>query len=182
MNSLTTSGLGRQGMPPASTVPVITTYLEMRSPAELRPKLCADKRFWIGEATVRQWQFNRFLYLTVGSPWAWNDKRDWTDEQWRQYAESEQLRTFGAYYDGSPAGYYELHHEQEEVEIMYFGLLPAFVGRGLGGAMLSRAIEDAWGLAPRRVWVHTCTLDHPAALASYLARGMKIYRTETTQT
>jgi GNAT superfamily N-acetyltransferase len=181
MNSITTNDMSRQSMPPASTDLVITTYLEMRSSAELRPKLCADERFWIGEATVKQWQFNRFLYLTVGSPWAWNDKRDWTDDQWRQYAESDQLRTFGAYCDGSPAGYYELHHDQDDVEIMYFGLLPAFVGRGLGGALLSRAIEDAWRMEPRRVWVHTCTLDHPAALANYLARGMKIYKTETTQ-
>jgi GNAT superfamily N-acetyltransferase len=182
MHPLTNNGLGDQDMSPASTAYVITTYLEMRSPEELRPKLCADERFWIGEATVKQWQFNRFLYLTVGSPWAWNDKRDWTDEQWRQYAESEQLRTFGAYYDASPAGYYELHRNGDEVEIMYFGLLAAFVGRGLGGVLLSRAIEDAWQVKPRRVWVHTCTLDHPAALANYQARGMKIYKAETTRT
>jgi GNAT superfamily N-acetyltransferase len=182
MNSITTNDLNRQSAPPVFKAPVITTYLEIRSPAELRPKLCTDERFWIGEATVKQWEFNKFLYLTVGSPWAWNDKRDWTDDQWRQYAESDQLRTFGAYYDGSPAGYYELHHDRDDVEIVYFGLLPAFVGRGFGGALLSRAIEDAWRIEPRRVWVHTCTLDHPAALANYQARGMKIYKTETTQT
>jgi ribosomal protein S18 acetylase RimI-like enzyme len=181
MNSTTTNDLSRQSLPAALTGPVITTYLEMRSPSELRPKLCADERFWIGEATVKQWRFNKFLYLTVGSLWAWNDKRDWTDDQWRQYAESDRLRTFGAYHDGSPAGYYELQHEGEDVEIIYFGLLPAFIGRGLGGALLSRAIEDAWQMEPRRVWVHTCTLDHPAALANYRARGMKIYKTETTQ-
>jgi len=65
------------------------------------------------------------------------------------------------------------------VEIIYFGLLPAFVGRGLGGALLSSAIEEAWRVNPLRVWVHTCSLDHPAALANYQARGMKIYKTET---
>ena len=130
MNSITSSGLSLQSVPLAATLPVTTTYLEMRSPEELRPKLCADERFWIGGATVKQRQFNRFLYLTVDSPWAWNDKRDWTDDQWRQYAESDQLRTFGAYYDASPAGYYELHHDRDSVEIMYFGLLAVFVGRG----------------------------------------------------
>jgi hypothetical protein len=52
----------------------------------------------------------------------------------------------------------------------------------LGGALLSRALEDAWQMEPRRVWVHTCTLDHPAALANYQARGMKIYRSETART
>lgn len=130
MNSITNSDFSLRSVPLAATLPVTTTYLEMRSPEDLRPKLCADERFWIGEATVKQWQFNRFLYLTVGSPWAWNDKGDWTDDQWRQYAESDQLRTFGAYYDASPAGYYELHDDRDGVEIMYFGLLPAFVGRG----------------------------------------------------
>jgi GNAT superfamily N-acetyltransferase len=163
-----------------SAVTITITYLEMRSPDELRPKPCADERFWIGEATVKQWQFNRFLYLAVGSPWLWTDKANWSDSQWREYAESDRLRTFGAYYEGAPAGYYELHRSDEQaVEISYFGLLPAFVGRGLGGALLSSALEQAWRMNPHRVWVHTCTLDHPAALANYQARGMKIYQTET---
>ena len=162
---------------------VTTTYLEMRSLDELCPKRCDDERFWIGECTVKQWEFNRFLYLTVGAPWAWNDKRSWTDEQWREYAESVLLRTFAAFHDGSPTGYYELHRgEGPEIEFAYFGLFPAFCGRGLGGALLTSALEEAWRLKPSRVWVHTCTLDHPAALQNYLARGMKVYRTETHKT
>ena len=155
---------------------VITTYLEMRSPDDLRPKRCADERFWIGEATVAQWQFNRFLYLTVGSGWDWTDRCVWSDEQWREYVESDHLRTFGAYYDGAPAGYYELRRDEDNgVEITYFGLLPAFIGRGFGAALLTSALKEAWGMSPARVWVHTCTLDHPAALANYQARGMRIY-------
>jgi GNAT superfamily N-acetyltransferase len=159
---------------------VVTTYLEMRSPDELRPKRFLDERFWIGEAAIRQWQVNRFFYLTVGQAWGWNDKRFWTDEQWRAYAESERLRTFVGYWDGSPAGYYELlRHDDRSIEIAYFGLMPAFLGRGLGGALLTSALEEAWKTDPPRVWVHTCTLDHPAALANYEARGMKVYKTET---
>ncbi len=162
---------------------VTTTYLEMRSPAELRPKRVSDERFWIGEATVKQWQLNQFFYLTVGEAWAWNDKRPWNNEQWREYAEAENLRTFIGYWDASPAGYYELfRHDDGSIEIAYFGLLPAFVGRGLGGGLLTSALEEAWKLQPQRVWVHTCTLDHPAALANYQARGMKIYDVETHQT
>jgi GNAT superfamily N-acetyltransferase len=161
---------------------VTTTYLETCSPLELRPKRCTDERFWIGEATVPQWQFNRFLYLTVGGALSWNDKRSWTDEQWREYAESPRLRTFVAYYDGSPAGYYELLRDDVSgVEIIYFGLLPAFIGRGFGGALLTSAIEEAWQMSPSRVWVHTCSLDHPAALSNYQARGMKIYKVESRQ-
>ncbi|MBI4664755.1 MAG: GNAT family N-acetyltransferase [Verrucomicrobia bacterium] len=162
---------------------VTTTFLEMRSFEELRPKRSADDKFWIGEATTPQWPFNRFLYLTVGGAWAWNDKREWTDEQWRSYVESDRLRTFVAYHDASPAGYYELRRDDEAgVEIAYFGLLPAFIGRGFGGALLTNALEEAWKMAPIRVWVHTCTLDHPAALANYLARGMRIYKVELGDT
>lgn len=153
-----------------------TTYLEMRSAGELRPKRHADERFWIGEATTPQWQFNRFLYLTVGAAWSWTDNLGWTDAQWQAYAESDSVRTFVAYYDASPAGYYELRRSADGVQINYFGLLPAFIGRGFGGALLTHALEAAWDMKPDRVWVHTCTLDHPAALANYQARGMKIYK------
>ena len=152
----------------------------MNSPDELRPKQCSDARFSIRECTVPQWQFNRFLYFTVGEAWSWTDKRSCSDEQWREYAESDRLRTFAAYYDGSPAGYYELQRGPEtEIQIAYFGMLPAFIGRGFGGALLTSAIEEAWRMKPPRVWVHTCTRDHPAALRNYEARGMKIYKTET---
>ena len=72
--------------------PVAVTYLEMRSPAALRHKMCADSRFRVAEATVKQWEFNRFLYLLVGRDWCWNEKRNWTEQQWKAYAESDTLR------------------------------------------------------------------------------------------
>jgi GNAT superfamily N-acetyltransferase len=161
----------------------VTTYLEMRSPNQFRTKRCADPRFQIREKKDRDWRFNRDLYYAVGEKWSWNDKRVWTDEQWKQYGLAPELRTFGAYYDNSLAGYYELRRDDENgVEIAYFGLLPEFIGRGFGGALLTSAIEQAWssrgGIAPTRVWVHTCTLDHPGALTNYQARGMAIYKQE----
>src|SRR6185436_19065794 len=111
--------------------------------------------------------------------WEWKDKREWSDAQWRQYAERPGLRTFAAYYEGSPAGYYELGtDESTDIEIVYFGLLPAFVGKGFGGALLTHALKEAWSSHPGRVWLHTCSLDHPAALKNYLARGFKIYKVE----
>ena len=162
--------------------PVTITYLEMRSASDLKPKRSNKPRFSILEATVKQWEFNRFLYLFVGNRWAWNDKRNWTDEQWRGYAESDSLRTFLACDDGSPAGYYELRTDEfGDIEIAILGLAPKFIGRGLGGALLTNALEEAWRLWPKRVWVHTCTLDHPNALANYQARGMKIYKVETRE-
>jgi len=67
------------------------------------------------------------------------------------------------------------------VEIAYFGLVPQFIGRGLGGPLLTRTLEEAWKLGPNRVWVHTCTLDHVAALANYKARGMVVYEAKITR-
>lgn len=153
-------------------------YLQMLSPSEHTAKPNLDPRFQIREATVKQWQFNRFLYVLVGSDWSWCDKLTWAEAQWRDYAESDRLRTFAAYYDGSPAGFFELLSENEDVELNYFGLAPKFIGRGFGGPLLSAAVEAAWAMKPARVWLHTCTLDHPSALANYQARGFKLYKTE----
>lgn len=158
---------------------LVTTYLEMRSPDQLRPKRCADNRLQIRGQKEPNWVFNRDLYFGVGEPWAWIDKRGWTDEHWKEYALAPELRTFGAYYDDTVAGYYELRRDDDDgVEIAYFGLLPKFIGCGLGGPLLTSAMEEAWRTSPlpSRVWVHTCNRDHPGALANYRARGMEIYK------
>ena len=162
--------------------PLITTYLEMRSRDQLRPKR-ADARFQVREKRDRDWRFNRDLYFRVGEQWDWIDKRPWTDDQWKEYAAAAELCTFAGYYDDVLAGYYELRRDTDGgVEIAYFGLLPEFIGRGLGGALLTSAIEEAWarrgGIVPTRVWVHTCNRDHPQALANYQARGMIVYKVE----
>lgn len=158
---------------------VTVTYLEMRRADELLPKHSADGAFQIAEARVKQWQVNKFFYGFVGEPWSWLEKSDWSDEQWRFYADDNRLRTWIASYEGSPAGYFELKWDDEDgVEINYMGLSRAFIGRGLGGPLLTAALTAAWDASPRRVWVHTCTLDHPASLNNYLARGMKIYQTK----
>jgi GNAT superfamily N-acetyltransferase len=161
---------------------LVTTYLEMRSPDQLRPSRVYDGRFCVREKADREWQFNRDLYFAVGEMWCWIDKRPWTEEQWKEYAFAPELRTFAAYYDNTLAGYYELRRDDEGgVEIAYFGLLPDFIGLSLGGALLTSAIEQAWKMSPQpsRVWVHTCTRDHPGALANYRARGMEVYRQES---
>ena len=157
---------------------VTITYLEMRSKTDIRSKPCPDPLFRVEEAVVKQWEYNRFLYSLVGGPWQWNEKLVWDEELWRSYAESPFLRTFSALYQGSPAGYFELHSEGKDVEISYFGLAPKFIGKGLGGYLLSCALEEAWKSMPERVWVHTCDRDHPSALVNYQARGLKIYKVE----
>src|ERR1700758_3435410 len=132
----------------------------MRSPKQLRPKRCADARFQVREQKEPNWVFNRDLYFAVGEQWQWIDKRPWTDEQWKEYVAAPEMRTFAAYYEAALAGYYELRQDTEGgVEIAYFGLVSEFIGRGLGSALLTSAIEEAWsrrgGIAPTRVWVHT---------------------------
>ncbi len=154
-----------------------TTFLEMNAPAWLIPKLSADSEFVIKDAVVKQWQFNKFFYHWVGQDWEWTNRTRWSDAQWRDYAESDNLRTFIGLKQDAPVGYYELQWQDgANVELVYFGLTPKFIGKGYGGPLLSSAISAAWEWGARRVWVHTCDLDHPAALANYLARGFKIYQ------
>lgn len=151
-------------------------YLEMLSLQALRPKHTDDSAFRVMETAVPQPSFNKYLYTLVGRDWHWLDKRRWTEAQWREYVSDPALRTWVAYQGGTPAGYFELQKQGgEQVEIAYFGLAPDFIGQGYGGALLTEAVRQAWAWGAARVWVHTCTLDHPAALANYQARGFTVY-------
>jgi GNAT superfamily N-acetyltransferase len=81
---------------------------------------------------------------------------------------------------GAPAGYFELRRDNSGgIEIAYFGLLPEFTGRRLGGHLLTVAVETAWAAGTNRIWLHTNTLDHPAALPNYLKRGFTAFDSET---
>jgi GNAT superfamily N-acetyltransferase len=122
---------------------------------------------------------SRHWYVAVGGPWRWVDRLVWTDQQWRDRAADPHVQTWIAYVAEQPAGYAELQREPEgDVEIVYFGLLAEFTGQGLGAHFLSATIEAAWNMKARRVWVHTCTLDHAAALPNYIARGFHEYKIE----
>lgn len=120
------------------------------------------------------------LYQLIGTDWEWGDLDDWTDDQWRAIIEREDQRTWVAYFRGCIAGYFELYRpDAVDVEIRYFGLAAECTGKGFGGLLLSYAIETSWNLhGTKRVWVHTCTFDHPSALTNYVARGMVVYKEE----
>ncbi len=152
-------------------------FLEMLSPSLLRASNDV-KELQITEAQVKQYQLNRFFYQFIGEAWAWIDKLPWSDKQWKEWAERENLRTWLAYASGTPAGFYELEQlEKGDTEIAYLGLAPKFIGKGFGGYLLSHAINSAWTWSgTKRVWLHTCTLDHPSAMNNYKARGMEIYQ------
>ena len=125
-------------------------------------------------------EFNRFLYSTVGFEWCWYERINWSYDQWMTWLDTDDVQTWVAYFQGTTAGYFELERQPgENVEIAYFGLLAPFTGRGLGGMLLTDAINGAWAFGARRVWLHTCTLDHPAAFGNYLARGFKVFKEET---
>lgn len=154
-------------------------YLQMLSPVQLRRKAKPDAGVQLIEAVEPLPEFNRFLYTAVGGDWYWVDRLPWTYAQWKTAVAHPRHRTFVAYSNGTPAGYFELQLDAEGgVELQYFGLLPAYYGRGLGGWLLSAAIDAAWQWNAKRVWVHTCTLDHPSALQNYKARGFVHYFTD----
>ncbi|MGH9362056.1 MAG: GNAT family N-acetyltransferase [Thermoanaerobaculia bacterium] len=163
-------------------VRVTTHYLEMLSPAELRPARAAPPGAELRRAEVPSPELNRFLYTAVGGDWHWVDRLGWTFERWLRYLDRPELATWVLYVGGTPAGYFELEKQPEgNVEIAYFGLHPRFVGQRLGGHLLTQAIERAWAMGARRVWVHTCTLDHPSALRNYQARGLRLYNEESEE-
>ena len=112
--------------------------------------------------------------------WHWTDRLSWSEEQWRNWVERKALQTWMLLFHGTPAGYFELEAQDKAVELSYFGLLPPFLDKGLGGGLLSAAVEKAWEMETKRVWVHTCSLDHPYALKNYKARGFQIYRETRT--
>ncbi len=121
----------------------------------------------------------RQLYEEVGRDYQWTDRLEWSDEKWTYQFMKPQLQLWVLWAISDPAGYFELRREDddESVEIAYFGLRPEYTGRGLGGRLLACAVKQAREIGPR-VWVHTCTKDHPSALSNYQSRGFQIFRTE----
>jgi GNAT superfamily N-acetyltransferase len=122
----------------------------------------------------------RALYDLVGREYKWLERTTWSDESLRAFLARPESSVWVLRQDDRLAGYFELvRHDDGSVEIAYFGLAPMMIGRGAGKWLLTRAVEEAWRLNPTRVWLHTCTLDHPSALANYLARGFTPFKSET---
>ena len=163
-------------------VDVIRTHLELRDPAELRPSplpALADVIRLARHAhpTVHEY---RALYALVGGPWHWRDRLAWSDADLIAHLNAPAVHLWVLHVGHATAGYFELRrHADDRAEILYFGLAPDFIGRGLGGWLLTRAAEECHALGARRVILNTCTLDGPHALPNYLARGFRIVREET---
>lgn len=156
----------------------ITTYLHMTSPTEFTPAVM-DEASLQGVVMMQMTRvdipFYRFLYNTVGEQWRWRDRRLMSDDDLRAALTAPGVSIYVLYADGVPAGYVELANEGTSTELAFMGLRPEFMGRGLGKFLLNYGIARAWEADIERLWLHTCNLDGPHALANYLKRGFTIY-------
>lgn len=162
-------------------ITVTTTYLHMPSRAHFRPAFSDDPAVRVQETGEPLPAFYRFLYETVGRDYYWIDRLSWSDAELHAYLARPSVTLLVLYLRGTPAGYIELNSASDAVgtEIAYFGIMPAFHGRGLGKHLLSVGVQRAFDDGAERVWLHTCTLDGPYALANYQARGFIPYNTVT---
>lgn len=152
---------------------VTTFYMEMNNIEEFRPKHGYRELLTINEVSkdaFQQWM----LFVGVGMPWQWYSRLKWTIQEWNAYFSETNAHTYMAFSKNQLVGYFELAKKEDDVEIKFFGLYPSCIGAGWGGALLSHAVNTAWSLGAKRVWLHTCTSDHKAALSNYKARGFKI--------
>ena len=163
-------------------VEVVRTYLALDNPSQFRAprKVPAPREAIIEQRAPFPAPLYRRLYKEVGEPWYWHDRLEWSDAELTAHLAKPNISVWEVTADHRVlAGFFELlRHDDSSVEIAYFGLIPEFIGRGLGGWMLGRAVEEAWAFGAKRVWLHTCTLDSDRALPNYLARGFLPYKTQ----
>jgi GNAT superfamily N-acetyltransferase len=159
---------------------VTRTYLQLGTPGQFRTAFGDFPDVAVAHVPDPSPALYRLCYRTVGAQYHWRDRWDWSDAEIRAHLANPDNTLYVATRAGTLAGYYELRWvaDDDSVEIAYFGLAPGELGRGLGKHLLSCAVRDAWALRPKRVWLHTCTLDHPNAMPNYVARGFVPYKTE----
>ena len=163
------------------TQEVQRNYLEINSIRDLKDVVKPDGDYSLNLLQPKNFQLNKFFYKNIGKKHKWIDRLVWTETQWIDYVSNKNVETYVFKFKADLAGFFELisHNEKKEIEIAYFGLLEEFQNKKLGSYLLSKAIEKAFKKSVGRVWVHTCSLDHKNALNNYIARGMKIFKTET---
>ena len=160
---------------------IVRNYLDIKSLSELKHKKKPNNKYIVKKVSPEDFQLNKFFYKQIGRNHQWNERLVWDDKKWIDYVSNPNLLTFILKKNEDIAGFFELiyHKDKSEIEIAYFGLLEEYLGKRLGGYMLTEAIKKSFSYNVKRVWVHTCSLDHKHALKNYLSRGMKIYSTET---
>ena len=160
---------------------IVRNYLEIKYLNKLLEKKKPNDNYYLEKISSNDFQLNKFFYKQIGKNHQWIERLVWTDKNWIKYVSNPNVFTFILRKNEDIAGFFELiyHKDKSEIEIAYFGLLREYMGKKLGGYLLSEAIKESFFYNIKRVWVHTCSLDHKHALKNYLSRGMKIYNTET---
>ena len=155
-------------------------FLEINSIKDLKDSNNSPDGYKIEIVDPTNFQINKFFYRNVGKKHNWIDRLVWTERQWIQYTSDEKVKTYVLKRHEDLAGYFELisHLDKKEVEIAYLGLLEEYQNKRLGSYLLSSAIKNSFRENPKRVWAHTCSLDHKNALKNYIFRGMKIFKKE----
>lgn len=149
--------------------------LEMTDPTQLRAKHVGVEGLEVRRVEIPSPGFSWFLHQAVGADYRWGGRETWSEAEWRTCVGQPGFETWVAYVTGAPAGYFEFGKlDDGSIRIHSLGLLKAFFGRGLGAHLLTTAVEIAWKRAPRRVWLNTCSHDHPHALDNYRARGFRV--------
>ncbi len=160
-----------------TAVDVVVTYLEMTGPDQLRPARPVSSQVTLRrEPPPEAVDLAAQLYRLVGDGYQWLDRLGWGEGEWRAAIDRPDVELWTAREGDRVVGYFELARSAESTEIRYFGLAPGFLGRGLGGWLLTEAVRRAWQMAAPRVTLNTCSLDGAAALPNYLARGFTVVR------
>ncbi len=156
-------------------------YLEINSLKDLKESINSLNQYSIELVDPADFQLNKFFYKKIGKKHHWVDRLSWSEKEWINYTADQKIRTFILKNKDDLAGYFELivHDDKNETEIAYLGLLEEYHDKKLGSFLLSSAIKNSFQENTKRVWVHTCSLDHKNALHNYIARGMKIFKKET---
>ena len=156
-------------------------YLEIYSLGELNKTKNPSNKFVLELINPPNFQLNKFFYKEIGKKHHWVDRLTWNDKEWIKYTTNNNTKTYVLKKENDLVGFFELifHSDKNETEIAYLGILEEYLNKKLGSYLLSNAITKSFLNKPKRVWVHTCSLDHKNALNNYLSRGMKIFKKET---
>ena len=162
------------------SIKVERNYLDIISLKNLSEIDKPSNNFDVRLVNPPDFQLNKFFYKQIGKKHRWVDRLIWNENQWIRYISNPNVKTYILQDGNNLAGYFEQIFDQKklEYEIAYFGILQDYVGKRLGGYLLSEAIKKSFLMGANRVWVHTCSLDHKHALKNYLSRGMQIFKSE----
>ncbi len=156
------------------------SYLEISSINELIIKNKPFSDLYLEKVNPPDFQLNKFFYKEIGKKHRWKDRLVWNDKKWIDYLENSGVSTYILKQKKDFIGYFEqiIDIDKLDCEIAYFGILEEYIGKQLGGYLLSEAIKISFNIGAKRIWVHTCSLDHKNALQNYLSRGMKVFKSE----